>query len=526
MGMDMVTATVTVRKPKFSGLFSSDFSWRSPLAVALGCLSLPAVSAMAGEWTITPTMTVNATSTDNVALSQNNKQSDLVTDLNPGIRIEGTGGRAKLKFDYQLHQLYYAQGSTNTKTQNSLNALGTLEALEDWFFIDASAMISQQTFSPFLGTTSSSVNTNTSTNSTETSTYRLSPYFRGTMGGGAEYQLRYNLVNTRTQAKQNFDSDSRELVLALKGVTRLSSLAWSLDASTQKVEYGNNLDNNADILRGTLTYQISPQFRVSVIGGVEANDYLTADKESESIKGAGFEWSPSERTKLSATRENRYFGNSNALNFTHRTAGTAWKFSESKDVTATPNAQAALGVGTNYDLLFNQYASAIPDPVTRAAYVNALLLSAGISPNAQLQGGYLTSGVQLQHRRELSFAVTGVRNTVTFAASQSETSSPSGASVLIGNNLDSFKKIEQRAASVNWSHKLTPLSTLVAMVSRLESTGSGTTALDTTQRNYTLNFLTKLAPNTSAGLGARRVIMDGTTSYTENAFTGTLSHQF
>ena len=526
MGMDMVTATVTVRKSNFSRFFLSNLSSFQSLAVALGYLALAAPSAVAGDWTITPTMTVTETSTDNVALSQTNKQSDLITDLNPGIRIEGTGGRSKLKFDYQLHKLYYAQNSTNTETQNSLNALGSLEALEDWFFIDASAMISQQTLSPFLGTTSSSVNTNATTNSTETSTYRLSPYFRGTLGGAAEYQLRYNVATTTTKSNQDFDSDSRELVLALKGVTRLSSLGWSLDASTQKVEYGNNLDNNADILRGRLTYQISPQFLVSVIGGVEANDYLTADKESESIKGAGFEWSPTERTKLSVTRENRYFGNANAIDFTHRTAGTAWKYKESKDVTATPNEQSALGVGTNYDLLFSQYSSAIPDPVARAAYVNALLLSAGISPNAQMQGGYLTSGVQLQHRREFSFAVTGVRNTVTFAANQSETSSPTGATVLVGNNLEAFQKIEQRAASVNWSHKLTPLSTLVAMVSRLESTGSGTTALDTTQRNYTLNFLTKLAPNTSAGLGARRVIMDGTTSYTENAFTGTLSHQF
>lgn len=494
----------------------------------MACVALP---AFAGDWKITPTIAVNETATDNVALSSTQKKGDLITDVNPGIRIEGTGGRSKLRFDYQLHNLFHAQDSTRDRTQNSLNAFGTLEALENWFFIDASGMISQQSISAFGGTTSTAVNTNVGTNTTESSTYRLSPYLRGSFGSFADYQLRYNLTTTSTKSNRAFDSDTNEMVATLKGATALASLGWSLDATSQKIKFGNGRSNEADRLRGVLTYQIDPQFRVSLIGGREANDYLTASKEGHTTKGGGLDWSPTERTQVSASREDRFFGNSNSFSFSHRTAGTAWKYSESKDASVQPSQQQSVGLGTYYDLLFGLYASAIPNPVRRAAFVNSLLAIGGISPTAQLQGGFLTSGVSLQRRREMSFALVGVRNTVTFAATQSESQNLSQASLTLGaaavGDFSLAQHIRQRGASVNWSHNLTALSSLTGGFSRLNSTGSGgATSLETTQRMMTLNFTTQLGPQTNAGLGARRVQVDGSTSYTENALTGVVSHQF
>ena len=142
-----------------------------------------------------------------LALNTTNK-SDLISDINPGIRIEGSGGRSKLRFDYQLHNLIYAQDSSRNNTQNALNAFGTLEALENWFFIAASGVISQQSISAFGGATSTTVNTNANNNTTETSTYRISPYFRGSFGSLADYQLRYNLSSTSSKSNSGFDSDT------------------------------------------------------------------------------------------------------------------------------------------------------------------------------------------------------------------------------------------------------------------------------------------------------------------------------
>jgi len=501
----------------------------STLVLSGICLGVVASPTVAGEWKITPSISVNETATDNVGLTGQHRQNDLITDISPGINIVGTGDRVKLRFDYKLHNLYYANESSRNNTQNSLTTQGTLEALENWLFIDADAAIFQQSVSAFNSSTNSSVDTNNTNNSTETMTYRLSPYFKGRAGDFAEYQLRYNLGSSRSKAANSFDTDTRELSARLTGVTGQSKLGWVIDASTQKVEFGNGQDNQADRLRGVLTYQVDPQFKVSLIGGREANDYLSVDKESHSISGLGFDWAPTDRTQLSASRERRFFGNSNSINFSHRTAGTVWKYKESKDANASPNQQTAMGLGTYYDLFDSLLSSAIPDPATRAAYINALLLSNGISPTAQLQGGFLTSGVTLQHRRELSFALQGVRNTVTFAATRSESenlSQGAGTGLLTGTDFANFQNIRQRGISVNWSHKLTGLSTLTGSVSRLDSSGTGASDLETREKMFTINFVTKLGPKTNAGLGARRIVFDGTTNYTENALTGTLSHQF
>jgi uncharacterized protein (PEP-CTERM system associated) len=73
---------------------------------------------------------------------------------------------------------------------------------------------------------------------------------------------------------------------------------------------------------------------------------------------------------------------------------------------------------------------------------------------------------------------------------------------------------------------LTPLSTLGATIARSNSKGTGLNNLETTQEAMSLNFVTRLGPQTNAGLSARRVTADGTTNYTENAVTATLFHQF
>lgn len=498
----------------------------------IGVLAGVPVSAFAGTWTITPSVAVRETATDNARLSDTNKESDLISDITPGILVEGVGGRSKLRFDYQMHNLVYASDSSRNKTQHALNAFGTLEALEDWFFIDASGTISQQSISPFGGAPSSGVNTNGNDNSTETSTYRLSPYFRGTLGGFADYQLRYNLTTTSSAASQANDSDTKELVGTLKGVTALASLGWSVDASSQEVNFDNGRSNEADRLRGVLTYQINPQFRVSLIGGRESNDYLTIDKESYTTKGAGFDWSPTERTLVSASREDRFFGKSNTFSVSHRTAGSAWKYTETKDANVQTN-QQSVGLGTNFDLLYGIFRndkslSSLSDAEI-TTLVNALLLANGIPPSAQVQGGFLTNAVTLQHRRQLSFALLGSRNTVTFTASRSESENLSGGvgtGILVGTDFVDVRNVRQRLISVNWSHKLTGMSSLVGTVSRLNSTGSGNTSLETTQQTYSLDFTTKLGPNTSAGFGARHIVVDGTTNYTENALTGVLSHRF
>jgi uncharacterized protein (PEP-CTERM system associated) len=495
------------------------------LGAALGLLASP---GLAGEWRIEPSISVTETVTDNVELVDKHRDGDWITDVTPGLSIIGQGDRLKLNFNYQLHGLYYANQSSRNNLQNSLNASGTLELLENWFYIDAEAMIAQQNLSAFSGSTYASVDTNDSGNTTETRAFHISPYFKGMLDNSVEYMARYDWSKKTSDEGSASNQETRNFSARVGSTKNFSLLGWSLEANSQKNELEEGRDTKADLLRGVLTYRVNPQFKVSLIGGYEANDYASLDKKSHTIKGLGFEWAPTERTLLAASREDRFFGDSDSITFTHRTARTAWKYKQSKDVyTSTDQTNGA--VGTYFGLLDSMFSTAIPDPVARAAYVRALLQSYGISPDAVLQGGFLTSGVTLRKQQELSLALLGVRNTVTFAATRSQNkdiSNGTGSGWFAGMDMASLSDVRQTGFSVNWSHKLSGLSTLAGSISRLKSESEGSAKMHTDETMYTVNFLTQLGPKTNAGLGARRIKVEGTTNYTENALTGTFSHRF
>lgn len=518
--MHMVTVMVTGMATRLRAFYPRLFV----LGVGVGCVSLP---VLAGEWTITPTIAVTETASDNLFLASSGAKSGLVSDITPGIAIDGSGDRASLHLSYQMHNLLYSTDpSANNQVQNSLNASGTLEAVENWFFIDATGVISQQSISAFgAAPVSGSVSSNVNSNITETSTYSISPYVRGSFGSFADYQLRYTRNTTSSKAGNLNDIDTETWLASLKGKTPLADLSWSVDGNAMVVDQSNSRTKKDNRLRGVIYYRFDPQFQVSLIGGLEENNYESLNMESSSIGGAGFAWSPTDRTKLEFSRESRFFGPSNTFNFSHRTAQTAWQMSASEDVTSQATQQTT-SLGTFYDLLFSM--STIENKALRAAYVKALLAAYGISPDAQMQGGYLNSNTVLQQLRQISLALIGARNTVTFAATQNNTQNVSvvnGLGVAIGSG-SSANNVDQLGASVSWSHKLTPLSSLIGTASYLNAVGTGTNRLETTQKLLNLNFVTQIGPKTSAGISARRVIAEGTTGYTENALVGTLAHQF
>ena len=129
---------------------------RTAVAVAVLLLSTASVCAQTDEAgagkqmvTIVPRLSITETLTNNVNLSSVAAQSDQITEITPGVQIGIDGARLKAYFDYSLNHVYYAQGTSPSENQNSLNTFGTFEAVENWAFIDFSGGIWQQTISAF-----------------------------------------------------------------------------------------------------------------------------------------------------------------------------------------------------------------------------------------------------------------------------------------------------------------------------------------------------------------------------------------
>ncbi len=474
-------------------------------------------------WSIRPRIGMTMTATDNGQVGGNaNSDSDLITELAPGIRIDARTARLRGYFDYSLRGQHYLNDSSS-RTQNALNAFGTFEAVEDWLFIDVSGNIAQQSISAF-GTQSNDSLQNS--NSTETATYRLSPYIRGKLGNAVDYQLRYNASTTRADSSNASDVDIGQWVGRLGGSTPFKNLRWSVDANRQTTDYSNGRKTDADLLRAIATYAITPQFRISASGGWERNNYASLEQESRSMHGYGFDWNPTTRTQISAFKESRFFGDGHRFSFNHRFPMSSIRYSDTKDVSVNPNQFATAGMGSIYDLYFDHYATQFPDPILRAAVVNALLAASGINPNQQVVSGFLASQASLQRQQQLAFVLYGARNSLTLQLNRSENSSLLTASV--ADDFAESSIIRQRGISLSLSHRLSAMSNLNASINRQQSTGQGNGSnLKTTTTAYVVSASTKLGAKTTGSLSLRHTDFDTTTNpYTENALVGTITYTY
>lgn len=474
-------------------------------------------------WSIRPRISMTMTATDNGRVGNGTKgESDLITELAPGIRIDGRTAKLRGYFDYSLRGQHYLNDSY-TRTQNGLNALGTLEAIDDWLFIEASGNISQQSISAF-GTQANDSLQNS--NSTETATYRISPYVRGKLGSAVDYQLRYTASTTRSDASNASDVDVSQWVGRLGGSTPFQSLRWSIDANRQTTDYSNGRKTDADLIRAIATYAITPQFRVSLSGGWEKNNYSSLDQESRKTHGYGFDWNPTPRTQISAFKESRFFGDGHRFSFNHRFPMSSIRYTDSKDVSVLPNQFATAGMGSIYDLYFEQFAPQIPDPVLRAAFVNALLAASGINPNQQVVSGFLASQASVRRQQQLAYVLYGVRNSLTLQLNRSESSSLLAAAAI--DDFSQSSTIRQHGMTLSFSHRLSPLSSLNASANRQQSTGTGTGSnLKTTTTAYVVSASTKLGAKTTGSLSLRHTDFDNNTDpYTENALVGTITYTY
>lgn len=475
------------------------------------------------SWIIKPRISLTETWTDNANLNLGNssKQSDLITEVAPGINIQARTARLKGYLDYSLRGQQYAQNTNSARTQNSLNAFGTLEAIDNWLFLDFSGVIAQQSVSAF-GTQSPS-NTSVNSNSTETSTYRLSPYVRGQVGGMAEYLLRYNVSTTRSDSSTVSGIDISQFSGQLKGSTPFQRLKWTVDGNQQTTDYSTGRTTDAETYRGMLTYSLFPEFRVSASGGWESNNYASAEQEGRTTHGYGFDWNPTERTQLSVFKERRFFGDGHNISFSHRFPMSSIQYTNTRDVTVLPDQFGSVGRGTVYDQYYQLF-SGITDPVVRANFVNAFLAAFGINPNSRVVSSFMSSQASVQRREQLSYVIYGARNSITLLANRSESQSLLATS--IGN--DDFSKsttIRQSGLSVNFAHRLSEISNLNLLLSRQESTGGTGSSLKATTTMYQVNISTKLGAKTTGSLSVRRTEFDNsTTPYTENALIGVVTY--
>ena len=447
---------------------------------------------------IVPRVSVTETFTDNVRLVSTGRQSDQVTELSPGVRISRDAGRLKGVFDYALSWVEYAQNASLSRSQSALNTFGTLEAVDNWLYLDFSGAVAQQSISAF-GTLSND-NVSRNGNKTEVSTYRVSPYLRGRLGDVANYEARYGRVVTHGDAASVSGVATSDATVNFNGDSAFRNLGWSVDANRQSIDYSAGRPTEADRFDLGLSYSVTPQLGVTASAGREFSYYTSVEKQTYATNSYGVNWSPFDTTKLSALLGNRSFGEFHSLSFEHRTPRTVWVLTDSRDVSATPN------------------------PTSRSQLVNTVLQASGNNPSAPLSTSFLTSSVSLLRRQDLSFALLGVRDTVTLIATQSESSRLDTVSTSF-DDFTTASVVRQHGLSVNYSHRLTPEYSLGILVSQQITSGGGALQ-DATLKFFNISLTGKVRKNATASLGVRRAVYSGSAPYDENAVVVNFVVQF
>ncbi|HEX2829548.1 MAG TPA: TIGR03016 family PEP-CTERM system-associated outer membrane protein [Burkholderiales bacterium] len=494
---------------------------RQPATVA----EAPTASQRRG-WFVVPSFSLLETYTDNVGLKPGSgKESDLVTSLNPQLRVIGDTARLKLNLDYRRQQLFYANESRNNSGLNFLNATGRFEAVENRVFIEGGGHITQSAISAFGAQPTSTENVNG--NRAEVRSFYLSPYVRGRFGSTADYEARYRGTDTHASSNSLVNATVHDWTAMLKSSNELATIGWRFDAQKQSSEFDTRRTLDLSRIRASLLYRYQRELTFSLLGGYETNNYASASQEGRATYGIGVDWLPGPRTSAHGSAERGFFGDNHEVRLTHRTPLSSWELLDSRVVTILPNQLAQAPVGTAYDLLFNALASRIPDPIQRAQAVDRQLQLSGIPRDLGLVNSFLTNAAYVQRTHQASVALLGVRNTITFTAALGRRE---GITTVGGASGDfaTANVIDTRTISANWAHKLSAISSVNLLLSHFNNKGTSGTTVESTQNLARVLLTHQLSPRTTATLGVRYVNFTTTTGsgYTERAVTASIATTF
>ena len=430
-------------------------------------------------WRFVPSIEVDETYSDNINLQPAGaERSDLVTSVTPSLRVTRYGPRLTATFDYSPQLLFYARGTNGTQVRNYLDASFDAALIPNFLFFDAQVAIAQTNVSPFGTQAANTVNGNA--NRAETRTYALGPSLRSRFGNDLSYSAGYRYTGS-TANNDAYSTNHTNVVYAqFQSGTSYRNLGYGLDASRSEQSYGR-LGSIVEETAGlTPTYVVTSTFQLRGRIGYDRNSYPTTgqpDLKGPSYSG-GFDWHPSQHTQLDVQVGHRYFGPSANITLRETTSKIAVTALYSRDQTTSSNSGLGLVADPRYAILDQYFRGTITDPALRAQAVSGVLQQAGLSTSQFTQSAFLSNQLYLQKLAQISVALLGLRNTVTFDASRNESRALSNLQTDF-DIFDQAQQFRQTVFDVNWSYRVGPQTTanLFASHSRTEAleSSSGST---------------------------------------------------
>jgi uncharacterized protein (PEP-CTERM system associated) len=459
----------------------------------------------AGAWNLSARAIGELLLTNNVSLAPPGQQeSDLVLGLSLPLSVRRATSRTLLAAEYVPIAYLYARNNDANNLQNNLRSFASLEAVDDFFFIDAIANIYPTYVSPFLPRPNTGASI--TSNRTQQTTLGVSPYIQRQTSKGWSYQV-------RNDSFWNGYSDSQ---LADSFANRFSATA---ESPPTRLNYGLDYTYlyTTDDSSATAYYQrvarIRPIFRakrtvnVSARLGYETNDYETPNNRG-AVYGAGIHWTPNARTRLDGFLEHRFFGASYALNLDYRTRRTAWRLRGTRDTVTTIQQPLTQRPATSVEMFDQAYSAQTNDPTLRERLVREFLQSTGIPPSLTQPYSFYTDQVYVSTQWTGSMVLLGRRNSVELALIW-QVNDPPITSAGTGLSTASVQGLLQRGVRLNYSHRVSALTSVSLTGGRLYAKTTDASSAPTVddgksiQDDVQLAVSHRLGRKTDASLGLR-----------------------
>jgi len=483
------------------------------LALALAACAAPSQAQQAG-FTVERTIELQQTLSDNGKLSENDRHSEAITRVSPGISVSGRSGRLEGALDYQLDLVQYARESGRSTVYNRLSADGAAELVPQHVFLDATASISQQTISAF-GKQSTGTGIDDS-NSTEVASVGVSPSARTRLAGFLDVSAEAN--GTATRVKDSTVGDQNDWDAMLRVGATHGIFGWNVSGLRQSNSFSGDDYITESVALG-VSLAVTPRLSFFARHGRERSDVLGTGTQSSSSNGWGFNWVPGVRTQISAQTDQHVYGDSYSFSLSHRLRRSMVTYSATRGVTG----QDSESLGVLRAKYIRTYSScmATVNNATSCLMLTRLLL--GFDPTASLS--FLNSAPSLQRTQALALVFTGLRDTVSVAASSNE-SSRLGEQQYDGGDLAIVPRVRQYALTLGLAHKLSPQMSLGATVAAVKTLDEDTQP-GNEQRRFELSLSNEFGLRTTGTLSLRHVRFDSDTSpYRESAIVGSLNYRF
>jgi uncharacterized protein (PEP-CTERM system associated) len=509
------------------------------LAAAIGCVALSGV-AHAERWTATAS--AGGTETYNHNSGAGQPSDGFVTSLTAALGFNGEGARLKINGTVSgTESLYAGQGQGNTFAP-SANIAGHIEAIEQFFFVDATVNVSQTYISPF-GPQPSNVTVPTNNRYT-TESYSVSPYIKGVLGSQVAYLVRDDSGWTTSQTFgdsslktpgtywNNLDAEANSVADGHAG--------WSAQYNRQYYDSGAPGTGTylLQVARAIGSYRVDPQLELSIRGGYEKDSFpqesAIGNSTEGSIYGGGLHWRPTDRTDLSGFWEHHFYGSAYSWQLTHRLPNIALAANFTRGLTSFPQIALLIPAGVPVAQFIDAaFTTRIPDPVERAQAVAQFLAQSGLPPTLVSPLNVYATTVTLQNTATLTAVWIGVLNSIAFSVFRSESEAVSGQGSTLPPELQFAANNVQTGGGVSYSHRLTPLTNLFASATytAAKPNGTETELANVRTRNYntSVGLNTQFGPKTSGTVGLSYFVFDaggvGGKPSTLSAYA-TISHTF